>query len=110
MAGANTLEFTDANFEAEVLKSQQPVLVDFWADWCTPCKMLTPTIDALAGKYVGRVKVGKVDVTVQKQVSAQYQIMSIPTVLLFKNGQIVKAFRGFTNEATLATAIDAALG
>jgi thioredoxin 1 len=110
MAGANVKEFTDGNFEAEVLKSGQPVLVDFWAEWCQPCRMLGPTIDTLATKYAGKAKVGKVDIDNNQKVAADYGIMAIPTVLVFKGGQIVKRFQGLTSEAVLSGAIDAAVG
>ncbi|QOI99300.1 MAG: thioredoxin [Phycisphaeraceae bacterium] len=108
MAGQNVTTFTDANFDAEVLKSQVPVLVDFWAEWCGPCRMLGPTIEALAGKYAGRAKIGKVDVDTNRQLAATYQIAAIPTVMVFKGGQVVKTFRGLTNEATLSSALEGA--
>lgn len=107
MAGANTKEFTDSNFESEVLSSDSPVLVDFWAEWCAPCKALGPTIDSLATKYAGKVKVGKLDIDSNQSVAGGYGIMAIPTVLLFKGGQVVKRFQGLTSEAVLSGAIDA---
>jgi len=106
MAGTNTKEFTDGNFEAEVLGSGAPVLVDFWAEWCAPCKALGPTIDSLADKYAGKVKIGKLDIDNNHSVAGSYGIMAIPTVLLFKGGQVVKRFQGITSEAVLASAID----
>lgn len=106
MAGANTKEFTDSNFEAEVLGSQAPVLVDFWAEWCAPCKALGPTIDSLADKYAGKVKIGKLDIDNNHGIAGSYGIMAIPTVLLFKGGQVVKRFQGITSEAVLSGAID----
>jgi len=107
MASANTLEFTDANFESEVLKSSVPVLVDFWAEWCMPCRMLTPTIDALASETAGKAKVGKVNVDHHQGIAVKYGIQSIPTVMLFKNGQMVKKWVGVVQKGTLAEAIAA---
>mgnify|MGYP000876624356 CR=1 FL=1 len=110
MAGHNVKEFTDSNFDAEVIKSAQPVLVDFWAEWCAPCLALGPTIDSIAGKFAGKAKVGKVDIESNQAVASQYGIMAIPTVLVFKGGQVVKRFQGVTSEAVLAAAIDQAAG
>ncbi|MBM4005969.1 MAG: thioredoxin [Planctomycetes bacterium] len=107
MASANTLEFTDANFESEVLKSNVPVLVDFWAEWCMPCRMLTPTIDALASETAGKAKVGKVNVDHHQGIAVKYGIQSIPTVMLFKNGQMVKKWVGVVQKGTLAEALAA---
>ena len=89
MAGQNTLHFTDASFDQDVLKSDVPVLVDFWAEWCGPCRMIAPTIDAIAEEFAGRVKVGKVDVDANGATAGRYQVRSIPTLLLFKGGQVV---------------------
>ena len=89
MAGNNTLTFTDTNFDTEVLNSEVPVLVDFWAEWCGPCRMMGPTIDALASDYVGKVKVGKVDVDSNINTAGRFQIRGIPTLLLFKGGKVV---------------------
>ena len=108
MASQSVLELTDQNFEAEVLKSPQPVLVDFWAEWCMPCRMLAPTIDQLAEDYGGRVKVGKVDTDANRDVTLKYQINAIPTVIVFKGGEVVKKFVGMTNKAQLAAALDEA--
>ena len=83
------------------------MLVDFWAEWCAPCKALGPTIDSLATKYAGKVKVGKLDIDSNQSVAGGYGIMAIPTVLLFKGGQVVKRFQGLTSEAVLSGAIDA---
>jgi thioredoxin 1 len=110
MAGQNVKEFTDSNFDAEVLKSAQPVLVDFWAEWCQPCLALGPTIDSLATKYAGKAKVGKVDIEANQNIASQYGIMAIPTILIFKGGQQVRRFQGVTSEAVLAAAIDQAAG
>jgi thioredoxin 1 len=105
MASQNVLEFTDANFDAEVIKSGQPVLVDFWAEWCMPCRMLTPTIEAVAAEFAGKVKVGKVDTDSNRNVSMQFGISAIPTVILFKGGQVKKKFVGLTSKNDLAAAM-----
>ncbi len=107
MANANVKEFTDQNFQDEVLNSEQPVLVDFWAEWCQPCKMLGPTIDKLANEYVGKVKVGKVDTDSNRDISLKFGINAIPTVILFKNGQIAQKFVGLRGEKDFKAALDA---
>src|SRR3954462_5531076 len=107
MAGQNTVEFTDQNFETEVLNSEQPVLVDFWAEWCMPCKMLAPTIDKLAKDYAGKVKVGKVDTDSNRDISIKYGISAIPTVILFKNGQVAQKFVGLRQEKDFKEVLDA---
>lgn len=107
MANENVHTFTDANFDADVLGSTQPVLVDFWAEWCMPCRMLTPTIDALASENVGKAKVGKVNVDHHQGIAVKYGIQSIPTVMLFKNGQMVKKWVGVVQKGTLAEALTA---
>lgn len=89
MAGNNTLTFTDADFDKDVLNSDVPVLVDFWAEWCGPCRMMGPTVDQIATDYSGRVKVGKLDVDSNQQTAARYGIRGIPTLLLFKGGMVV---------------------
>ena len=107
MASENVKEFTDQNFEAEVLKSEQPVLVDFWAEWCMPCRMLTPTIEKLAKEYNGKVKVGKLDTDANRDVSMKFGISAIPTVILFKNGQVAQKFVGLRQEKDFKEALDA---
>lgn len=107
MASENITEFTDANFEQEVLKSSTPVLVDFWAEWCMPCRMLAPTIEKLAKDYTGRVKIGKVDTDSNRDVSLKYQISAIPTVILFKDGQVAQKFVGLRQERDFKEALDA---
>ncbi len=107
MASEHVKEFTDANFEDEVLKSSTPVLVDFWAEWCMPCRMLSPTIDKIAGEYAGKVKVGKIDTDSNRDVSAKYKIDAIPTVLLFKDGQVAQKFVGLRQERDFREALDA---
>lgn len=105
MASENVREFTDSNFDAEVLSASQPVLVDFWAEWCMPCKMLGPTIDALAADLSGKAKIGKVDVDNNRQVSMKYGVSAIPTILIFKGGQVVKKFVGLKKKDELAAAL-----
>jgi thioredoxin 1 len=90
MAGDNTVNFTDASFDKDVLNAEVPVLVDFWAEWCGPCRMMAPTVDQVASDYAGKVKVGKLDVDSNQQTAARYGIRGIPTLLLFKGGQIVE--------------------
>ncbi len=99
MAGANVLTFKDANFDSEVLKSDVPVLVDFWATWCGPCKMMAPTVDAIATEYQGKVKVGKVDVDESGGTAMRYNIQGIPTLLLFKGGRVVEMRVGAVGKA-----------
>jgi thioredoxin 1 len=110
MAGANTLTFTDANFDAEVIQSDKPVLVDFWAEWCGPCQLLAPTIDELAGEYAGRVKVGKVDVDSAQKVAFKYGIQQIPTVMVFDKGQPVERMIGAKNKREYKAILDARAG
>jgi thioredoxin 1 len=107
MAAENVKEFNDQNFEAEVLKSETPVLVDFWAEWCMPCRMLAPTIDKIARDYAGKVKVGKLDTDSNRDVSMKYGISAIPTVILFKNGQIAQKFVGLRQEKDFKEVLDA---
>jgi thioredoxin 1 len=89
MANANVVEVTDTNFDSEILKSQVPVLVDFWAAWCAPCRAIAPHVEALATEYAGQIKVGKCDIDSNPQVPSQYDIRSIPTLLMFKGGQVI---------------------
>jgi thioredoxin 1 len=109
MAG-NVLTFTDANFQTEVLSSDQPVLVDFWAPWCGPCKMIAPTIDTVATEYTGKVRVGKLNTDDNPQTATSYGISAIPTVLLFKGGQIVDKFVGVVTKDKLANSLYTHLG
>lgn len=106
MASENVKEFTDGNFESEVLKSAEPVLVDFWAEWCMPCRMLAPTIDKIAKDYAGKVKVGKLDTDANRDVSMKYGISAIPTVLLFHEGQVKQKFVGLRKEADFKEVLD----
>jgi thioredoxin 1 len=99
-------EVGDQNFEAEVLKSPVPVLVDFWAVWCAPCRMLAPVVEAIAEKYEGKVKVVKLNVDENIATSGQYNIKGIPTLLLFKNGVVVEQIVGNTTNGTISKMMD----
>ena len=109
MANVNVKEFTDQNFEEEVIKSPVPVLVDFWAEWCMPCRMLAPTIEKVATEYADKIKVGKIDTDGNRDVAIKFSISAIPTVILFKNGQIAQRFVGLRQEKDFKAAIDEAL-
>lgn len=95
MAGANTIVFSDANFKDEVESAKETVMVDFWATWCGPCQMAGPVVDAMADDYKGKVKIGKLDVDANQETAAKYNVMSIPTVILFKDGKEVSRKVGF---------------
>ncbi len=110
MAGANTLTFTDATFEQDVLSSEVPVLVDFWAEWCGPCRMMSPTVDAVATDYAGKVKVGKLNVDDNGGTAMRYNIRGIPTLLLFKAGRIVEQRVGAVGKTEVQKMLDAHLG
>ncbi len=110
MAGQNVLEFTDGNFDAEVLNSDLPVLVDFWAEWCAPCRMIAPTVDAIAGDFAGKLKVGKVNVDYNNQTAARFMIRGIPTLLLFRGGKVVDQRVGAVGKADLVKMIEPHLG
>ena len=105
----NILEFTDGNFQSEVIEADQPVLVDFWAPWCGPCKMLAPTIEELASDYDGRARVGKMNTDENPQTATTHQISAIPTVMLFKGGEIVERFVGITPKEKFSKALDSHL-
>ena len=109
MASEFVTEFSEANFDEQVLKSAQPVLVDFWAEWCGPCRLLGPTIEKLAGEYANKIVVGKIDTDSNRELAMRYQIESIPTVLLFKGGQLVKRLVGLRKEQDFKDAINAVL-
>ncbi|MBM3767266.1 MAG: thioredoxin [Acidobacteria bacterium] len=106
MAGQNTLTFTDGAWDTEVLQSDKPVVVDFWAEWCGPCRMMSPTIDALADDYNGRVKIGKLNVDENGGAAMRYGVRGIPTILVFKGGQVVATKVGATSKADLQGLID----
>jgi thioredoxin 1 len=101
MASPNTFDVTDANFEAEVVKSPLPVLVDFWAAWCGPCRTIAPHVEALAQTYAGKLKVGKCDIDHNPMVPSQFEIRSIPTLLVFKNGQVAGQLVGAVPRARI---------
>jgi thioredoxin 1 len=106
MASGNLVEFTDGNFEQEALKADVPVLVDFWAEWCMPCKMIGPIVEQLADDYAGKVKIGKLDTDGNRDVPLKYGISAIPTLILFKDGEMVKKFVGLQQKADLKAAMD----
>ncbi len=106
MAGKNVHEFNDDNFDSDVIQAAEPVLVDFWAEWCRPCLELAPIIDDLASVYNGKVKVGKVDTDSNREISMRFQITAIPTVILFQGGKIKKKFVGLTSKKQFQTALD----
>src|ERR1700679_2413984 len=98
MAGNNVIQITDANFEEEVVKSATPVLVDFWAEWCQPCRRLAPTIEKIAADYAGKVKVGKLDTDANHATASKFGISAIPTVIVFKGGQVAQSSAGPAGE------------
>ncbi len=100
------LTFTDANWEQEVLQSDKPVVVDFWAEWCAPCRMMAPIIDELAEQYGDRAKIGKLNVDENGAVSEKYQIKGIPTVLVLKNGEVKEQVVGVTSKDNLAKLVE----
>lgn len=102
----STLHFTDSNFKQEVLESELPVLVDFWATWCGPCKSIAPHIDELAKEYSGKIKIGEVDVDNNSKIPTDYGIMSIPTIIFFKKGKVMDQFTGAASKLELKRKIE----
>jgi len=109
MANADVKTFTDSNFDAEVLQSQTPVLVDFWAVWCGPCRAIAPAVEEIAKEYSGKAKVGKLNVDENQQVAAKYGIRSIPTLLVFKGGRVVDQVIGAVPKSKLVDALNKAV-
>jgi thioredoxin 1 len=108
MASPLIVTLTENNFESEALKSSSPVLVDFWAEWCGPCKMIAPVLDELADEYQGKVKIGKVNVDEHQQLAAQYNVTAIPTLLVIKNGQVAEQMVGAKSKRDLKASLDRA--
>ena len=106
MASNGIVEVTDANFDSDVLKSDKPVLIDFWAAWCGPCRAIAPIVEELAGVYQGKVKVVKMDVDRNAATTIRYKVTGIPTLLVFKNGQVVEQLVGYRSKDDLQKALD----
>ena len=106
MASPLIVTLTQENFSEQVLQSQSPVLVDFWAEWCGPCKMIAPLLDELADEYAGKVKIGKVNVDDHQELAAKYNVTAIPTLLLVKDGQVVEQTRGAKSKRDLKASLD----
>jgi thioredoxin 1 len=110
MAGENVLHFDDSNFESDVLNSDVPVLVDFWAEWCAPCYLIAPALEELAAEYAGKVKIGKVDVDRAPRTAVNFGIQNIPTVVLFDKGQAVERIVGARRKNDYRSVLEAQLG
>jgi thioredoxin 1 len=110
MAASNIATLTNDNFAQEVLQSPKPILVDFWAEWCGPCKMLAPILDELAQEYDGRVRIGKVNIDDHQELATKYGIRSIPTLLLFQNGQVVEQVVGLRSKRDFKANLDRVAG
>ena len=106
MASTNILILTKDNFDQQVIKSQTPVLVDFWAEWCGPCKMIAPILDELADEFAGRLSIGKVDIDDQQKLASEYGVRAIPTLLLFHNGQVAEQIVGLRSKRDLKASFD----
>ena len=102
----NTVEFTAENFQSEVLASNRLVLVDFWAEWCGPCKMLTPIIDELANEYIDKVTIGKLNVDQNQELASEYMVRSIPCLLFFKNGKVEKQIVGAASKNEISSTLE----
>src|SRR6266581_6950687 len=110
MAGNGIVEVTDANFDQDVLKSDKPVLVDFWATWCGPCRAIAPIVEELATEYKGKVTIGKMDVDSNSSTPMRYKVTGIPTLLVFKGGQVVEQLVGYRPKEAIAQALDKHVG
>ena len=108
MASENIFIATESNFKDEVLDSPQPVLVDFWAEWCGPCKMIAPVLDELATEYGGKIKIAKVNIDENQNLAAQYRVTAIPTLLVFKGGQVTEQMVGAKSKRDLKASLDKA--
>ena len=106
MAGNDTMTFTSSNFQSEVLDSDVPVMIDFWAVWCGPCRAVAPLVDQLATEFQGRAKVGKIDVDSERELAQQFSIASIPTVLVFKGGEVVEQVLGARPKPVMASMLE----
>lgn len=100
------LHFNDSNFKKDVLESELPVLVDFWANWCSPCKMIAPAVELLANEYAGKMKIGKLDVDSNPKSATRYGVMSIPTLIFFKGGKVIGQVNGVLSKAVLKQKIE----
>ena len=107
--GANVLKITDSSFDSEVVQSNIPVLVDFWAEWCGPCRLMSPILDEMAPAYAGKLKIGKVNVDENQDTPSQFGVMNIPTMILFKNGKEAERIVGAMSKTDLQKRIDKAL-
>ena len=110
MSDETVLELTDANFDEQVMQSDVPVLVDFWAEWCMPCRMVAPTVEALAQEYAGKVKVGKLDTDANREVAVKLGITAIPTIILFTAGEVTRRFVGVTTKQQFVEELDKVSG
>src|SRR4051794_24668510 len=107
MASQNVVTITNANFDQEVLKSPVPVLIDFWAPWCGPCRMIAPIVDEIADAKVGKAKVGKINIDDEQELAGRYRVNAIPAMLFFKNGEVADTLVGATSKANLVAKLDA---
>ena len=110
MSDEAVLELTDANFDEQVMQSDVPVLVDFWAEWCMPCRMVAPTVEELAKEYAGKVKVGKLDTDANREVAVKFGITAIPTIILFNAGEVTRKFVGVTTKQQFVEELDKVSG